>query len=79
MSQAEAISIFESQSSVSFNPGMTLRDIERQVIIETLKQQRFNRTRTAKVLEIGIRTLQRKLKQYQLEDLGGRDLRCVFN
>ena len=44
---------------------MTLREIEKSVILETLRRQKFNRTRTAKVLGIGIRTLQRKLKQYR--------------
>ena len=51
-------------ASVSFEYGMTLADIERAVILETLKQQNNNRTRAARVLGIGIRTLQRKLKQY---------------
>ena len=51
--------------AVSFAPGMKLKEIEKAVILQTLKQQAYNRTRTAKVLGIGIRTLQRKLKQYQ--------------
>ncbi len=55
-------------SNVSFGHGMSLRDIEKSVILETLRRQRFNRTRTAKVLGIGIRTLQRKLKQYREVD-----------
>jgi hypothetical protein len=38
------------QSTVQFTPGMALRDVEKNVI-----------------LEIGIRTLQRKLKQYQVD------------
>jgi DNA-binding NtrC family response regulator len=54
---------------VSFEQGMTLADIEKAVILETLKRQNFNRTRAARVLGIGIRTLQRKLKQYR-SDLG---------
>jgi DNA-binding NtrC family response regulator len=45
------------------NREMALRDIERSVILATLKCQRFNRTKTAKVLGIGIRTLQRRLKE----------------
>ena len=49
---------------VTFEFGMTLADVERAVIMETLKRQNFNRTRAARVLGIGIRTLQRKLKQY---------------
>ena len=57
----------EEASSVSFEPGLTLREIEKAVILETLKRQNFNRTRAARVLGIGIRTLQRKLKQYRAE------------
>ena len=48
-------------SSVIFTPGTKLREIERIVILETLKQKSFNRTHTARALGIGIRTLQRKL------------------
>lgn len=44
--------------------GQPLDEIEKFFILETLRQQSFNRTKTAKVLKIGIRTLQRKLKQY---------------
>jgi len=56
-----------ASQAVSFEAGMTLREIEKAVILETLKRQSFNRTRAARVLGIGIRTLQRKLKQYKLE------------
>ena len=52
---------------VTFQFGMTLADVERAVIMETLKRQNFNRTRAARVLGIGIRTLQRKLKQYGVQ------------
>ncbi len=58
-----------AKTAVSFEQNMTLADIEKAVIIETLKRQNFNRTRAARVLGIGIRTLQRKLKQYRA-DLG---------
>lgn len=58
-----------ANSSISFEHGMTLADIEKAVILETLKRQNFNRTRAARVLGIGIRTLQRKLKQYR-SDIG---------
>lgn len=57
------------QNNVSFEQGLTLAEIEKAVIIETLKRQNFNRTRAARVLGIGIRTLQRKLKQYR-DDIG---------
>lgn len=55
------------ETQVSFGQGLTLAEIERAVILETLKRQSFNRTRAARVLGIGIRTLQRKLKQYRAE------------
>jgi DNA-binding NtrC family response regulator len=57
------------EMQVSFGQGLTLAEIEKAVILETLKRQSFNRTRAARVLGIGIRTLQRKLKQYR-SDLG---------
>lgn len=52
--------------SVTFEAGTKLADIERVVILETLKQKNFNRTHTARALGIGIRTLQRKLKRYSV-------------
>ena len=57
-------------SAVVFTPGTKLREIERIVILETLKQKSFNRTHTARALGIGIRTLQRKLKRYGASDWG---------
>jgi DNA-binding NtrC family response regulator len=55
---------------VIFQPGTKLEEIERAVILETLKQQSYNRTHAARVLGIGIRTLQRKLKKYGAAGLG---------
>lgn len=52
--------------AVTFEAGTKLADIERVVILETLKQKNFNRTHTARALGIGIRTLQRKLKRYSV-------------
>lgn len=47
--------------------GMKLRDVEQIVILDTLTDNNFNRTHTARALGIGIRTLQRKLKRYGVE------------
>lgn len=44
--------------------GMTMADAEREIIMRTLESCDGNRTTTAKVLGIGLRTLQRKLKEY---------------
>ena len=57
-------------SAVSFEAGMRLREVERVVILETLRRKKFNRTHTARALGIGIRTLQRKLKRYGASQWG---------
>ncbi len=43
---------------------MTLADLERQYILSTLAHNEGNRSRTAEVLDINIRTLRNKLKEY---------------
>ncbi|MCS5525669.1 MAG: hypothetical protein NZ737_01165 [Candidatus Poseidoniaceae archaeon] len=43
---------------------MTLAELERQYILSTLAQNEGNRSRTAEVLDINIRTLRNKLKEY---------------
>lgn len=48
-------------------PGMTMRDIEREAIRRALVQTSGRRLEAAKLLDISVRTLQRKLKEYQLE------------
>jgi DNA-binding NtrC family response regulator len=54
-----------TQTSVAIRLGTPLHEVEKKIIMETLHMHRFNRTKTAKVLGIGIRTLQRKLKEYE--------------
>jgi DNA-binding NtrC family response regulator len=43
----------------------TMADIERQAILETLERTHGHRARAADILGIGLRTLQRKLKEYK--------------
>jgi len=45
-------------------PAVTMDEIEREAILRTLKETSGNRTRAAEILGIGLRTLQRKLKEY---------------
>jgi DNA-binding NtrC family response regulator len=45
----------------------TMADIERQAILETLDRTGGHRARAADILGIGLRTLQRKLKEYKDE------------
>ncbi len=46
--------------------GISLHELERRMILETLKDQEQNRTRTAKILGISIRTLRNKLNEYEV-------------
>jgi transcriptional regulator with PAS, ATPase and Fis domain len=49
------------------------RDIERQAIEDALRMNHGNRTLAAQQLEINLRTLQYRLKEYQLGDGGGAE------
>lgn len=53
----------EQRNSLSV-PVRGLRAMEKEAIIETLKQTGGNRTQTAKILGISVRTLRNKLKEY---------------
>ncbi len=44
--------------------GMTLQDMERHMIMQTLEEKKGNRTATASVLGISVRTLRNKLSEY---------------
>jgi DNA-binding NtrC family response regulator len=45
--------------------GLTMDEIERRAILEALRKTEGNRTQAAEMLGIGLRTLQRKLKEYR--------------
>ena len=49
-------------------PGTTLRNLEKWLILKTLSSQKSNRTKTAKLLDISIRTLRNKIKEYREAD-----------
>ena len=53
-------------------PGTARRmeDIEKEAILRTLQQTGGNRTRAAEILGIGLRTLQRKLREYGQTESG---------
>jgi DNA-binding NtrC family response regulator len=48
------------------SPGLTMEEIERRAILQALERTGGNRTQAAGLLGIGLRTLQRKLKEYRL-------------
>jgi DNA-binding NtrC family response regulator len=58
-------------SAVSITHGMTMAEIEKAAILAALRETRGNRRKAAEVLDIGERTLYRKLKEYQVPDRFG--------
>jgi DNA-binding NtrC family response regulator len=49
--------------------GETLDELERQAIIDALRQNRGNRRKAARTLGIGERTLYRKLREYDIREI----------
>ena len=56
-----------SHSAIAMQAGMTVKEMERQLIRKTLEEVNDNRTHAAELLGISIRTLRNKLKEYQQE------------
>ena len=47
--------------------GMTMKEMEKELILKTLERMSGNRTRTAEILGISLRALQYRLKGYAME------------
>jgi DNA-binding NtrC family response regulator len=58
-------------SGITIAPGMTMAEIERAAIVAALRETRGTRRKAAENLEIGERTLYRKLKEYQIPEQPG--------
>ncbi|HXX44744.1 MAG TPA: sigma-54 dependent transcriptional regulator [Candidatus Acidoferrales bacterium] len=61
-------SVTRAQPSVSDRPkpGTTLEDIERQLLEATLEATNGNRTRTAEMMGVSLRTVRNKIREYGL-------------
>ncbi|SHK00476.1 two-component system, NtrC family, response regulator HydG [Malonomonas rubra DSM 5091] len=55
-----------SERPFAIRPGLTLKEMEKELILSTLRQTDNNRTRAAEILAITRQTLQNKLKEYGL-------------
>jgi two-component system response regulator HydG len=54
----------QDQTLMRVPSGMTMREVEKQVIIQTLDEVKGSRTQAAKTLGLSRKTLQNKLKEY---------------
>jgi DNA-binding NtrC family response regulator len=55
-------------AELGYSGGVTMREMERQLICRTLEDTGGNRTRAAKCLGISLRTLRNKLNEFGLQD-----------
>jgi DNA-binding NtrC family response regulator len=53
-----------SENGINFD-SMTMSEIEKKAILNALEKTNSNKTQAAKILGIGLRTLQRKIKEYE--------------
>lgn len=63
-------SVSEPAGKPRLSAGMTVREMEKELIFNTLDSVNDNRTHAAKMLGISIRTLRNKLNEYR-EEMGG--------
>ena len=54
-------------SAIGVEVGMSMKEAEKKLIFETLRETGGNRTKAAKILGISIRTLRNKLNEYRAE------------
>ena len=66
--QAAAAGTDSAEGAPAGGAGLTMEEIERRAILSALERTGGNRTQAAEMLGIGLRTLQRKLKEYRLAD-----------
>jgi two-component system response regulator HydG len=58
---------YQREMREGIRPGMTIKEMERELIIKTLEDNDGNRTRSSSILGITRRTLQHKLKEYEID------------
>lgn len=56
-----------TRARISVSLALSLADIEKAVILATLREQSYNRWKAARSLGISIRTLERRIQRYKKE------------
>lgn len=51
---------------INWQPGMTLKDVEKSAILASLKFFRGNKTQAANALGVSVKTIHNKLKEYKI-------------
>ena len=62
-----------SRSALSLEPGTTVEEAERRLILLTLEHTRDNKTRAAEILGISLKTLHNKLNKLRGRGPGTKD------
>ncbi len=65
-SGGKLIAIRSPGSAGEFVPGLSLQELERQLLEKTLNATGGNRSRTAEILGVSLRTIRNKIRLYQL-------------
>ena len=68
VSVSEEVRVPENQSTMTVPLGASLKTVEEALIRDTLAWQGGNRTKTAEILGISLRTLQNRLKDYKISE-----------
>lgn len=61
----------DTKKTVPVKVGLSVKEMERELIFQTLNEVNDNRTRAAKLLGISIRTLRNKLREYKVKTGSG--------
>jgi transcriptional regulator with PAS, ATPase and Fis domain len=66
--QSAHVEVIQDGHALSLEAGVTIAEMERQLIMKTLDKTKQNRTQAAKLLGISIRTLRNKLHEYKASE-----------
>ena len=70
---AQRVEDLPDSGDIRIAPGTSLPEAEKAIILATLDRTGGNKTAAARILGIGLRTLYRKLEQYEAEDGAASD------